>query len=54
MTILSKDQIIILHDQLVRETGGIMGLRDEGLLDAALRAPFQSFGDMDMFPSIQQ
>lgn len=54
MTILSKEQIITLHAQLIKETGGVGGLRDEGLLDSALNAPFQSFGSVEPFPSIQQ
>ena len=54
MTILSKEQIISLHAQLIEETGGDGGLRDEGLLDSALNAPFQSFGSVEPFPSIQQ
>ena len=51
---LSKDQILMLHHELIQETGGIDGLRDEGLLDSALNAPFQSFDKVDIFPSIQQ
>lgn len=51
---LSKEQVLLLHDELIRETGGTDGLRDEGLLDSALNAPFQSFGDTDVFPSLQQ
>lgn len=51
---LSKDQVLALHAELICETGGIEGLRDEGLLDSALSTPFQSFGDVDMFPSLQQ
>lgn len=51
---LTREQIILLHAQLIRETGGIDGIRDEGLLDSALNAPFQSFGGTDSFPSIQQ
>lgn len=54
MIILSREQIIALHSQLIYETGGIDGVRDEGLLSSALNAPFQSFGDMDVYPSIQQ
>lgn len=54
MTILSKEQIISLHAQLIEETGGVGGLRDESLLDSALNAPFQSFGSFEPFPSIQQ
>lgn len=51
---LTKEQIIMLHNELIRETGGSGGLRDEGLLDSALNAPFQGFGDVDSFPSLQQ
>lgn len=51
---LSKEQVLMLHAELLRETGGAEGLRDEGLLDSALNAPFQSFGDTDVFPSLQQ
>ncbi|MCD7954724.1 MAG: type II toxin-antitoxin system death-on-curing family toxin [Lachnospiraceae bacterium] len=54
MIILSKEQILLLHTQLLEETGGSDGIRDEGLLDSALNAPFQGFGDTDVFPSIQQ
>lgn len=51
---LTKRQILLLHDQLVAETGGTSGLRDEGMLDSALNAPFQSFGGVDIYPSLQQ
>ena len=33
MIILSKTQIIKLHEQLIEETGGLNGVRDEGILD---------------------
>ncbi len=51
---LSKEQVIMLHSQLIAETGGTDGIRDETLLESALNAPFQTFGDMQAFPSIQQ
>ncbi|MGN1417768.1 MAG: type II toxin-antitoxin system death-on-curing family toxin [Acutalibacteraceae bacterium] len=51
---LTKEQILMLHSELIRETGGSDGLRDEGLLDSALSAPFQGFGETDSFPSLQQ
>lgn len=51
---LSKPQILLLHDQLLEATGGSSGLRDEGMLDSALNAPFQTFGGEDVYPSIQQ
>lgn len=49
----TKRQVIMLHEQLVQETGGESGLRDEALLESALLSPFQSFDDRDLFPSIQ-
>lgn len=51
---LSKSQILLLHEQLIAETGGSTGLRDEGILDSALNAPFQTFGGKDVYPSLQQ
>lgn len=51
---LTCRQIQMLHDQLINETGGAHGLRDEGMLESAVAAPFQSFGGIDVYPSLQQ
>ena len=51
---LSKSQVLLIHDQLISETGGSSGLRDEGILDSALDAPFQTFSGEDVYPSLQQ
>lgn len=52
MILLNKEQIKYLHNKMIRETGGSNGIRDEGLLDSALSAPFQSFGGMELYPSM--
>lgn len=52
MKILTKAQIILLHAQLIKETGGMEGIRDEGLLDSAILNPFQSFDDKELYPSV--
>ena len=54
MIVLSKQQIIAMHHTLIVETGGLDGLRDEGLLDSAIAAPFQTFDSTELFQSIQQ
>lgn len=54
MIVLSREQVIALHTQLIAETGGLDGIRDDSLLESALNAPFQSFDGIDVFPSIQQ
>ena len=52
MIVLSKKLVLALHSQLIAETGGTDGIRDDSLLDSALNAPFQSFDGVDAFPSI--
>ena len=54
MIILSKEQILMLHANLIAETGGSDGIRDENLLESAISAPFQTFDSIEIFPSIQQ
>ncbi|MCI5598047.1 MAG: type II toxin-antitoxin system death-on-curing family toxin [Ruminococcus sp.] len=54
MIVLSKQQILLLHSQLISETGGSDGLRDVGLLESAINSPFQQFGNEDLYPTIQQ
>jgi len=54
MKILSKRQILMLHAALAARAGSLDGLRDEGLLDSAMAAPFQSFDNADAYPSLQQ
>jgi len=51
---LTKEQIYILHRDLINAHGGSDGLRDEALLDSALAAPFQTFGGQYMYLTIQQ
>lgn len=50
---LSKKQVLMLHTQLIQQTGGSEGVRDYNLLDSALETPFQSFGGDELYPTIQ-
>ena len=50
---LSKKKILMLHTQLIQQTGGSEGVRDYNLLDSALETPFQSFGGDELYPTIQ-
>lgn len=54
MIVLSKEQVILLHEELIIETGGSPGLKDEGMLESALAAPFQTSDGQELFPSIYQ
>ena len=48
---LSKEQILMLHTQLIQQTGGSDGVRDYNLLDSLLETPFQSFGGDELYPN---
>lgn len=50
---LSKEQILMLHSQLIEEYGGSDEVRDYNLLDSALENPFQSFGGEELYPTLQ-
>lgn len=50
---LTKEQILLLHSQLIEVTGGSEGIRDIGLLESALETPFQSYSGVELYPSIQ-
>lgn len=52
MKILSKRQIRMLHSLLIDRSGGLKGLRDEGLLDAAINAPMQTFDGQELYATI--
>lgn len=51
---LTKEQVISIHTSLIEITGGADRVRDNGLLESALLAPFQTFGGADLYPSLFQ
>ncbi|SDY38163.1 death on curing protein [Ruminococcaceae bacterium YAD3003] len=50
MITLTKDQIIMLHEAIYERYGGALGVLNEGMLDSALQAPFQTFGGEELYP----
>ena len=51
---LTKDNILTLYKIMVDNTGGTIGIKDTSLLESALNAPFQTFGDEELYPSINE
>lgn len=52
MKFLNKRQILMLHTALIAEFGGSDGIRDEGLLESAINAPFQIFDGTELYPTV--
>lgn len=50
----SKDKVLLLHKLIAQETGGSIGVRDEGLLESALEAAFSGFGGKEFYPTKEE
>ena len=50
----SKEKVLLLHKLIAQETGGSLGVRDEGLLESALEAAFSGFGDEEFYPTKEE
>ena len=51
---LSKDKVKLLHKYIAQETGGSIGVRDEGLLESALEGIFATFGGQELYPTKEE
>lgn len=49
---LSKEQVLFLHREIVKATGGSDGLRDGGLLESAVLSPMQTYDNIELFPTV--
>lgn len=54
MTKFSVEKVKLLHQLMAEETGGAIGVRDEGLLDSALESIFQTFDGKELYPSKEE
>ena len=50
MIVFTKDQIIMLNEAIYKRYGGDVGVLNDGMLDSALQAPFQTFGGEKLYP----
>jgi len=50
----SKEKVLLLHKLIAEETGGSIGLRDEGLLESVLEAAFSPFGGVELYPTKEE
>ncbi len=51
---ISLEMAELLHQLIAQETGGEVGVRDEGLLDSALESAFTTFDGKDLFPTKEE
>jgi len=49
---LTTEDILLLHYLSIQKSGGSHGLRDAGLLDAAVHRPQATFAGEDLYPTV--
>lgn len=49
MNWLRVEDLLLIHEKVIEETGGLQGVHNWGALEAALKRPFTSFGDEELF-----
>lgn len=52
MNYLYSKQVLSLYQQIIHQSGGTAGLRDEGGLESAVYRPQASFGGQDLYPDL--
>ena len=50
----TKEKVLLLHQYIAEETGGSIGVRDEALLDSALKSAFATFDGKELYPSKEE
>ena len=54
MTKFTKEKVLLLHQYIAAETGGSVGVRDEGLLESALQSAFATFDGRELYPTKEE
>lgn len=54
MIYLTTDEVILLQSQVIAQSGGLSGVKNRGLIDSAVAQPRQSFGGVDLYPTLAE
>ena len=51
---IDQEMALLMHQLMAEQTGGSVGVRDEGLLDQALEACMATFDGKDLYPTKEE
>ncbi len=51
---LNLEQVLNLHSNIILQSGGASGIRDQNALESALSQPRMSFGGIDLYPTLTE
>jgi len=50
---LSLETVVAIHSELIAQSGGLDGIRDNNLLDQSINSPYHTFGGEYLYPTLQ-
>ena len=51
---LDTENVILLHDIVLEQTGGLKGIRDINILDSSLQNVYQTFDNQELYPTLEE
>src|SRR5688572_15263080 len=54
MVFLDFEDVLMLHEDLITQSGGARGIRDQGAIESAVAQPQMSFGGQDLYPTLAE
>lgn len=51
---LSPDEVVMINQRLIKDFGGVHGVRDKGLLESAVYSPRATFDGNDLYSTIYE
>ena len=52
ISVISTAGVMAIHELITEKSGGSPNIREKGLLESALAAPFQSFAGIELYPTV--
>lgn len=52
MNWISLNEVVLVHERVIAETGGVHGVANPGGLESALKRPFVAFGGVELFADL--
>jgi death-on-curing protein len=50
---LELEVVVAMHSELIAQSGGLDGIRDNNMLDTSINSPFHTFGGQYLYPTLQ-
>lgn len=54
MIFLTVGDVLVLHEEVVRASGGSAGVRDMGAVESAVAQPQAAFGGQELYPTLAE